>query len=428
MTNLKISRKRIGQALRLLVLGLVLVLAGLSSALAAQTPPLPITGMPVPGLEIFDRLMIDWITQAQIPGGALAIAKDERLVYVRGFGFADKENNEAVQPVSLFRTASISKPITSVAVLKLVEEGKLDLDAKVFCPPEGSCLLAHLQPPPGVPVGDPRLYDVTVRHLLYHVGGWNRDRSGDPMFVPITTRAAKALDISGPPSCEVIIRYMLSQSLDFAPSTNYAYSNFGYCILGRVIEKVTGQSYEDFAKIHMLQPMGVTRMRIGRTLPEGRAEGEVKYYHSAIRPCVFPGMGECPTPYGAFYLEAMDSHGGWIASAIDLLRFATAVDGRRPPAFLKPETVRLMLSPYWPGPTSYYAMGWAVQVMGDGANWSHDGALDGTRTFLFRRHDGLAWALLFNSRAGLALVNPMLQQAANQVTEWPTHDLFAQYP
>ncbi len=430
MPSLKFYRGQLRQRQKLAVLALLLlaVFSVRTVPLATQTQTLPVTGMAVPGMEVFDRIMVDLIQQAQIPGGALAVAKDGRLIYARGFGWADKENNQSVQPESLFRIASISKPITSVAVLSLVEAGRLTLDAKVFCAPGGSCLLEHLQPPPGAPVGDPKIYDVTVRHLLYHVGGWDRDRSGDPMFRPITMRAAKALGIPEPPSCEIIIRYMLTQSLDFAPGTNYAYSNFGYCILGRVIEKVTGQSYEDYLKTHMLKLMGATRMKIGRTLLEGRAEGEVKYYHSAIRPCVFAGMGDCPAPYGSFYLEAMDSHGGWIASAIDLLRFVTAVDGRRLPAFLKTETVRVMTAPYWPGPTSYYAMGWVVQVVGDGANWSHDGALDGTRTFLFRGQDGLAWALLFNSRPGLVLVNQVLRQAANQVTTWPTHDLFGQYP
>lgn len=169
-------------------------------------------------------------------------------------------------------------------------------------------------------------------------------------------------------------------------------------------------------------------MRIGRTLPEGRAEGAVRYYDERWVPCVFPEMLSCPGPYGGFYLEAMDSHGGWIASAIDLLRFATAIDGRRPPAFLKPETVNLMISPYWPGPTSYYAMGWAVQVVGNEANWEHAGALDGTRTFLLRRHDGLVYAVLFNFRTEIFGLYRELDRAAAEVTEWPTHDLFGMTP
>lgn len=395
--------------------------------LAAQTQSVPITGLAVPALVGFDQFMIYLINQG-IPGGALAIAKDGQLVYARGFGWADQEAHQPVQPDSLFRIASISKPVTSVAILKLVEDGKLDLDAKVFCAPGGSCLLGHLQPPPGVTVKDPRLYDVTVRHLLYHVGGWDRAKSGDPMFLPITERAARALGVPHPPSCEVIIRYMLGQRLDFAPGSTYAYSNFGYCVLGRVIEKVTGQSYEEYVKINVLKPMGVTRMQIGRTLPEARAEGEVKYYGAPSLRCVFPDMTSCTTPYGGFYLEAMDSHGGWIASAVDLLRFVTAIDGRRPPAFLKPETVNLMISPYWPGPTSYYAMGWGVQIVGTGATWDHTGALDGTRTFLLRRYDGLAWAVLFNLRTEIFGLYRELERLAAGVPEWPAHDLFGQYP
>ena len=144
------------------------------------------------------------------------------------------------------------------------------------------------------------------------------------MVMPTTKRAAQAAGVPPPARCEIVIRYMLGQRLDFEPGTGYAYSNFGYCVLGRVIEKITGQGYEEYVKTTVLQAMGVNRMRIGRTLPEGRADGEVRYYDypgAPLRERVFPGMGQCPGPYGSFYLEAMDSHGAWIASALDLMRF-----------------------------------------------------------------------------------------------------------
>jgi len=166
--------RRLGPAL--LCAGAVLGLLVTGPELAAQrtsgaSQQIPITGIPVPGMESFDRFMTNLMARYNIPGAAVAVVKDGRLVFAHGYGLADKENNQLVQPESLFRIASISKPITAVTVLKLVEEGKLDLDAKVFCAPGGSCLLEHLQPLPGRTVLDQRIYNITVRMLLQHSGG-----------------------------------------------------------------------------------------------------------------------------------------------------------------------------------------------------------------------------------------------------------------
>ncbi len=431
----------------MLVLGVGLLLAstGQGGAKAGQPTP-PATGSPVSSLMSFDRLMLDLLKRWNLPGGALAVAKDGRLVLARGYGYADKESQEPVQPESLFRIASISKPITAAAVLKLWEEGRLDLDAKAFCrpgAPQTGCILT-LVPPPNTRV-DGRVYSVTVRQLLHHAGGWDRERSFDPMFMPYTKLAAQALGQQPPASCETIIRYMLGQRLDFTPGTRYAYSNFGYCVLGEIVEAVTGQSYEAFVREAVLAPAGISRMHLGHTLLKDRTEGEVKYYDYPGAPLVesvFPGEGRVPFPYGGFYLEAMAAHGDWIASAIDLVRFVTVLDGRRqvPKPPLKPETVRLMISrpapPLWVRTAYYYAMGWLVRpVSGGEANWWHDGSLPGTSSLLVRTYHGLTWAALFNSRPAyprwLQLMQELddgLWRAAGQVTSWPPHDLFEQYP
>ena len=124
-------------------------------------------GVTVPEMSGFDGLMSQLLEKWRIPGGALAIAMDGRLVLARGYGWANVEEQELVQPDSLFRLASISKPVTAVAVLKLVDEGSLDLDGQVFP------LLEDLKPPPDARK-DPRLGDVTTVQLLQHSGGWDR--------------------------------------------------------------------------------------------------------------------------------------------------------------------------------------------------------------------------------------------------------------
>ncbi len=152
---------------------------------------------------------------------------------------------------------------------------------------------------------------------------------------------------------------------------------------------------------------------------------------------VFPGdSGSVQEPYGGFYLEAMDSHGGWIASSIDLVRFLSVLDSGKPNTVLKPETVRLMVSrpysPLWAGADYYYGMGLNVRPQKDDANWWHTGSLSGTSTILVRTADRYVWGLMFNSRPKdqdtfLLEVDRALWQARQEATEWPIHDLFKQY-
>jgi CubicO group peptidase (beta-lactamase class C family) len=415
-------------------LGPILVVGVSIPAFSAQNKApaeFPVTGRADPNLAGFDRLVISFMKKHQVPGGALAVTKDGRVVYSRGFGYADTGKMQPVVPQALFRIASISKPITAAAVLKLVEQGKLKLDDFAF---QILQLQPFLEEKKRV---DPRLRKITIRQLLQHTAGWDRDKSFDPMFESV--KIARALKVPPPAHAEHVIRYMMGQPLDFAPGARYAYSNFGYCVLGRIIEKVSGQSYESYVRQHILRPLGIRDMRIGRTLPQGRAAGEVHYYAGKDRtaPAVFAGMLDrnVPTPYGAWYLEAMDAHGGWIASAVDLVRFASAFDHPDHSKLLQAKTIDLMFArpPGLAGLTkngkpraTYYACGWSVRPVGKkGHSTWHPGALDGTGTLLVRRADGVNWAVLFNKRhdqKGKALtaeIEPLLHAAADQVTRWP---------
>jgi CubicO group peptidase (beta-lactamase class C family) len=380
--------------------------------------------------EAFDDTVNSFMKARKIPGGALAVIKDRRLVYARGYGWADVEKKEAPRPDSLFRIASISKPFTAVAVLKLVAAGRLLMDAPAFD-------ILQWEPLPGKKP-DPRLHRITVRHLLHHTGGWDRDKSGDPMFM--SEKIARANGEPPPANPHAIIRYMLGQPLDFDPGARYAYSNFGYCVLGRIIEKVGGLGYAPFVQQAVLAPIGIRRMRLGLSRAGGRAEGEVKYY----MPEQGSDSGETRTePYTGFCLEALDSHGGWLASAVDLVRFAAALDDPARVSWLAPAARLLLCEPPAP-PVSrkadgslepaYYACGWQVRPVGrDGrANSWHNGSLPGTFTLLVRRYDGLAWAALFNQRSSDPKlpdgeIDGALHQAADAVAEWPGHDLFGNY-
>ena len=384
-------------------------------------------------LKSFDDEMEAFMEARKVPGGALAIVKDRKLIYARGYGYADREKRLSVKPESLFRIASISKPFTAVGILRLVEQNKLPLDAKVL----------DILRLPEKPL-DKRWEDITVRHLLHHTGGWDRDISFDPMFRP--GPIARELAVEPPAKPEHIIRYMLRRKLDADPGFRYAYSNFGYCLLGRIIEKISQQNYESFLQKEVLKPAGITRMKLGQTLAGNQAKDEVKYYMPKDSPvdCVFPSVKEKVSwPYGGFYLEAMDSHGAWIASAVDLMRFAAALDDPQHSPVLKPDTIRMIYeAPAAPASRTpegklkdvYYGLGWLVRPVGrEGkANTWHNGSLPGTSTLLVRRWDGLSWAAVFNQRSSDeklpdGAIDGALHKAASKVKDWPKEDLFPKF-
>ena len=385
----------------------------------------------VPVEEVFNRLIPGLIGDWDVPGAAIAIAKDGRLVLAKGYGLANVEKQEPVEPDTLFRVASIAKPITAVAVLQLVEDDLLSLDDRVFQ------ILHKFQSPDGADK-DPRLDDITVRHLLEHSGGWDRDMSYDPMFN--TGKVERDLGVPKPVSCSDVIRFMRGRPLNFDPGTEYAYSNFGYCLMGRIIEEKTGQPYEEYVKEQVLAPIGISRMHIGGTLAKNRADGEATYYG-------FPGDGwadsampntpsRVPWPDGGFHLRTLDAHGGWAASAIDLVIFATSVDGSRPPPVIGPQSVQTMIAKpdlaVWQDSYYHYGMGWFVVPVGNDAIWSHDGSMPGTYALIVRTDHGFAWAVLFNSRPEEQSkfgdeVDQLIWQGIGEVTDWPSHDLFPGY-
>jgi N-acyl-D-amino-acid deacylase len=385
----------------------------------------------------YDQIISDLMRKYAIPGGAVAVLRDGKLIYARGFGYADVEHKTPVQPDALFRIASVSKSITSAAIMKLVEEGKLELDDRV------APFIAHLSPAPGATV-DPRWEQITIRQLLDHTAGWDRDKPNggfDPMFRPAI--AAAAVNAPAPASAETIIRYMKGMPLDFNPGEKFVYSNFGYAILGRVIERLSGMRYEDYVRARVLQPVGANRTRLGKTRLGEALAGEVKYYwpgmslNAPLVPSVFPGEGLVPINYGGYYLEAMDSHGGWVSSAIDLLRFVSGVDGRaNRPDILSAELIAEMTSngAVLCGGACQYAGGWLVRPTGGDATWTHGGSLPGTETILVRSYNNFSWVALFNARYDTDPVKfenelePALWKALGQVTSFPTHDLFSTFP
>lgn len=385
------------------------------------------SGIHQSGLAPLDELMDNFVKEQRVPGAALAVTKDSRLVYARGFGMADRERQHAVQPADLFRIASVSKTITAVAILQLIERSRLSLGAKVW-------EVLNLPKPT-----DARWTQITILHLLQHTGGWD-DEIFSPMFQ--SAHIAKTLNVPLPVSPEHIIRYMLGQPLQFNPGSRFAYSNFGYCLLGRVIERVTGISYERYVQQEALAPLGIRRMRLGKTPLSDRATTEVVYYDDKNRTAsavVGTIGGQVPLPYGAWSLEVMDASGGWLASAVDLVRFASAFDNPASCPILNSKSIATMYA------RPEGEVGFEVDGNYPGCGWfvwpedrhkhrayaSSNGLVAGTSSYLMRRRDGINWAVLFNAANGpdgkplMISFRDSSSSAFDKIQAWPKSDQFS---
>lgn len=368
--------------------GIVLLSACLMFGL--PTAELPTSGEAAPELASLDAAMQRFMRERSIPCGTLAVSRAGKLVLARGYGYADRGQQRLVTAADPFRLASVSKPITATAVRKLLREKKLTLDTKVFP-------LLALDPPLGADPAqrDARLDDITVAHLLAHQGGFDRDQSFDPMFR--TFEIARTLGLPGPPGPREVVRYMLGQPLDFDPGSRSAYSNFGFCVLGRVVAKVSGQEYGDYVRQEIMGPIGAGSLELGRSLQKDRNQREPYYNDTELEQNVFDANGPLvPAPDGGFYLDAMDAHGGWIGSAVDLVKFLDA----------------------------YHVTG-ELREPGDQYDAAAFGSLPGTFTMIYERPDGTNLAAFFNQRtddSGLDYfaIRNLLGEACDRVAKWPS--------
>jgi CubicO group peptidase (beta-lactamase class C family) len=398
------------------------------TVIQAQSQP-AISGQEVPTIAAFDTYWLEFIERWKIPGASIAVMKEGRLVYARGFGYADLETKQIVQPDSKFRMASLSKTVTSALVLRLVQDGKLSLETRVMD------VLKDVVPFGGK-LGDPRWAQITVKMLLAHTAGFDMQKTPDPMFRVVDV--AKKLNVASPASANDVLRYMLSLPLDFEPGSKYAYSNFGYSLLGRIIEKVTGQPYGAHAK-GMLTQYGIKGMDLGRTLLKDRLPGEVRYYDllaNRMYKSIFAGSNET-LPYlngGSWSHETLDSAGGWVTSSADLLRFSRAVFGPTENRLLNDASVQVMSSKadLSADDASFYAaLGLrSFPKYAPNALW-HDGRLPGTRALLIHTKENIDAVALFNTRVPVEEDGKMFNQAfeslyamTKNTIEWPSHDLF----
>jgi CubicO group peptidase (beta-lactamase class C family) len=323
------------------------------------------------------------------PGLSIAIARAGRFEYVEAFGTTGHDSRQELTTSALFRIASVTKPITSAAIFSLIEDGLLRIDETVFGA-RGILGTRYGHQPYG-----PGIEQITVDHLLTHSsGGWGPGH--DPMFFDTSLNQS-----------ELISRALDTQPLLNPPGKVCAYSNFGYCLLGRIIEKTSGVSYAEYVQRRILSRSGIADMRVAGNTIRDRAPNEVEYY----------GQDE-PTSSSPYELNVtrMDSNGGWIASASDLVRFGTHVDGFDAARnILRPETIARMFTPSPAKPS--YARGWNVNA---GGNRWHGGDLAGTTAILVSTSTNFCWAALANTRVAgsTSALDDMVWEMVRKVGAW----------
>ena len=343
-----------------------LILAGCSNPAGNDntTDNQPTVPGDFPEIHKIDEILLNFYEKYQLPGGiSLAISYNEKLVYSGSVGYADRQHNKELTPEYRMRIASLSKPITSIAIMKLMEENKLSLDERVF----GEDGIFNNEY--GMPIYNNNPIDITVKQLLEHsAGGWGNSRN-DPMFM--------LHEYDGK---ELITRVLANYSLTNLPGTNYDYSNFGYYILGRVIEKKSNTTYESYVKEKILKLAGINGMRIGSN---SYVADEAEYI----------SFQEEGNPYSLRPVH-MDSHGGWVANPVEILKLLVRVDGfSNVKDILDFQTIQTMITPS--SVNRYYALGWSVN---QNNNWWHTGSLPGTSAEMARSSNGFNWVILINYR------------------------------
>jgi D-alanyl-D-alanine carboxypeptidase len=348
------------------------------------------------GIGAIDQNVATFMKQYNIPGLSIAITLDEKLVYVKSYGLADVEDNQPATTQNLYRVSALSKQITSAAIMKLMDQGKINMSDKVFGP---GAILGNTY---GTKPYGPGITEITVSELLHHTSGGWAINNNDPML------NQPAL------SAQQLITWALdNEPLVDSPGTAYNYSHFGYCVLGRVIEKITGLPYMAAVQSLVLQPSGILDMAIaGNTLAQ-RAPNEVKYYN-------YNGDNE---PY-TFNINRMDATNGWLASASDLARFLVHVDGLSSETILSPNAITVMSTGSAANPA--YGCGWELNTY----NWFHHGNLPGTGTSqaVTTQSGNFNYVILANSS------NPdpnfsnnmdnIFWNALSTIPSWPNYDLF----
>jgi serine beta-lactamase-like protein LACTB, mitochondrial len=293
-----------------------------------------------------DAIAKQQLEKQHIPAMTIAVASDDRLVYSKGFGTADLENNVPATADTLIRTGSIAKSISAVAAMTLVEAGKLDLDTPIqrYCP-----------------AFPKKKWPITTRQLLTHTSGIRHYKEGEID----NTRHYDSMSAG--------FSIFAADPLLFRPGTQFSYSTYGYTVLGCVIEGASGEKYFDYVREHVLIPAGMTHTFVDDVFAVVplRARGYQFVQGNLENAGLMDSSYKLPG-------------GGLLSTAGDLIHFDLALIDRK---LLKPETLKAMWTPtgvpqHKDGEPSNYGMGFAITVFDGQERISHSGGQQGTSTYM----------------------------------------------
>lgn len=343
----------------------------LSAALSAQ----PAKSVSDRDPSVLARLTDDARAGLGVPGLAAAVAAGEAIVWAQGFGTADLEQNVAVRPETVFRIASISKPITATAVMQLVERGLVSLEDPIQ---------RYVPSFPRKPQGEIRL-----RHLLSHTSGIRHYRGNEfglNDYFPTLDRA---------------LAVFKADPLVFAPGERYLYSTYGYNLLAGVVEAVSGRAFDDYLRANIFVPAGMTSTFLER--PQEIVRYRARQYVRGPSPLAWLNA-----PY--VDLSVKWAGGGMISTASDLLRFDLALNAGR---LLRPDTLERMYTPTRlnSGATTAYGLGWMLSQDGGRLKVAHSGGAMGGTTYLLRDPKARVASVVLANLDGV----PRLRELADQL-------------
>lgn len=313
--------------------------------------------------DAIGKLIADEVAKAAVPGASIAVVANGKLVWARGFGFADLEHRAPATPQTVFRIASISKPLTATAAMQLVERGTFALDAPVQ------------QYVPTFPL---KQWPISIRNLLQHTAGIRHYRPDEDVNRRRYTSVTEAC------------KQFQDDQLLFEPGTNFRYTSLGFVLLGAAIEAAAGVPYAEYVRSNILEPAGMTATRPDDPDPviANRARG---YRRDAAGNTV-----------NAVWVDQSNKlpAGGWLSTVEDLARFAIAIEENR---LVRPDTRAAM----WErvrtsdGREMDYAKGWMARYE-DGAlaGVGHGGNQQGAMAaFNIEPHKKIATVILMNTES-----------------------------
>ena len=341
-----------------------------------------------PQLEDMENKIKRYLLRWEINGAQIAVTRNDSLLYVKGFGWADMEKKQEMQPSNIMRLASVSKLLTAVGVMRLAEVGTLKLSDHVFGPKGilNDTTFTNA-------IKDQRYLDITVEQLLRHKAGFTTG-AGDPMF---STRYIMMQNrLTTPPDNNTLMKILLKRRLGFTPGTAKRYSNVGYTLLSMIIEKKTRMSYEDYMRKFVFEPAGCYDFHIAGSYEKDRRRNEVKYYmHKGSEPVYeYNNSGRMVEKcYGENDIPNLKGAGAWCASAAELSRLVASIDllpGVKD--ILSKKSVEFMTREM---PDHDFSIGW--NFCPKGRPWIRTGSLSGTSALVLRYPDGECWILITNT-------------------------------